>query len=143
LPAFELVDVASKSWRLADLRGKKPVINVWATWCGPCREELPYVERLQQRLAGRDDVQLLTLNLDFNPGLVKPYLRRNHFTFPSLFATAWYAKAVEEKSIPRTWVVDGAGVVRFEQLGFSPRAAERWADDALALLDGLAAAPSK
>src|SRR5215203_706263 len=52
-PSLELADVEGKTHRLADYRGKAVLLNFWATWCEPCREEMPSIERLRAQLAGR------------------------------------------------------------------------------------------
>ncbi|HUP43293.1 MAG TPA: TlpA disulfide reductase family protein [Thermoanaerobaculia bacterium] len=119
LGPFELADLAGERWRLADLRGKRVFVNVWATWCGPCRRELPWVEELHRRLAGREDAVLVTLNMDYNPGLVAPYLSKNGYTFPVLLAQRWLDEEFREGfGIPRNWVLDGGGTIRWEQTGF-------------------------
>ena len=51
--ALELEDLEGRPHRLDDYRGKVVLVNFWATWCGPCREEMPTLERLRQALAGR------------------------------------------------------------------------------------------
>ena len=64
MPDFELVDLQGRTWRLADLKGKTAFVNVWATWCAPCRKEMPHLQRLYDRVKGRPDVVLLTMNVD-------------------------------------------------------------------------------
>jgi thiol-disulfide isomerase/thioredoxin len=128
LSPFVLSDPSGERWRLVDLRGKRVFVNVWATWCGPCRRELPWIEELHRRLVGRNDVVLVTLNMDFNPGLVAPYLAKHAFTFPVLLAERWLEEEFKEGfGIPRNWILDGAGTIRWEQTGFDgtlPR--EEW-----------------
>ena len=81
---FALADLEGRTWRLADLKGRVTFVNVWATSCGPCRAELPYVEKLYQQMKGGQDVLVLTLNTDENPALIEPFLRQNKYTFPVL-----------------------------------------------------------
>jgi len=61
--AVEFVDGAGKAHTLADFMGKVVLLNVWATWCGPCREEMPTLDRLQAQLGG-SDFQVLALSID-------------------------------------------------------------------------------
>ena len=70
LPEFELSDLDGRKWSLADLKGKVAFINLWATWCGPCRAELPYVQKLREQLKDRKDVVVLTLNIDAIRGIL-------------------------------------------------------------------------
>jgi thiol-disulfide isomerase/thioredoxin len=59
----KFVDGAGKAHTLADFKGKVVLLNVWATWCGPCREEMPTLDRLQAQLGG-SDFQVLALSID-------------------------------------------------------------------------------
>ena len=77
LPEFALADMTGKTWRLKNLDGRTTLINVWATWCGPCMEELPHVEKIYEMMAERKDIQLVTFNVDENPGLVQPFLEEH------------------------------------------------------------------
>ncbi len=67
---------------------------------------------------------VLTLNMDSNPGAVAPYLTREGFTFPVLFALDYLQKDAEVFAIPHSWILDGTGTVRFEQRGFDESVAE-------------------
>jgi cytochrome c biogenesis protein CcmG/thiol:disulfide interchange protein DsbE len=104
------------------------LIIVWATWCAPCLVELPWIERLHERIQGHPDLALLTLNVDENPGVVEPVLRRGDYTFPVVFAfdylrELWGSRWV----IPCAWIVDAGGTVRREELGFDS-GSDRWVD---------------
>lgn len=114
LPDFVLEDVSGKKVRLADLKGKTLFVNIWATWCAPCREEMPQVEALSRAVKGRGDVAVVTLNADENPGLVKPFLDRSGYSFPVLLGAEYVWKALEVNSIPQNWILDPAGVVRLD-----------------------------
>jgi thiol-disulfide isomerase/thioredoxin len=82
LPAFTLTDLGGKTWKLTDLNGKATLINVWATWCGPCRAEHPEFQKLYEKVKDRGDITVLSLNVDEEGGLVAPYMTDNHYTFP-------------------------------------------------------------
>ena len=137
LPPFALVDVDGKTWRPADLQGKRSLMVIWATWCGFCRQELPLVEELRKRLAGRDDVRIVSLNVDRQPARVEPFLVDSGYSFPSLFAADWFFGLGTDGSIPRNWIVDERGVIRLEQRGFSVKRAGAWVDEVSGLLDSL------
>ena len=117
MAAFDLTDLEGRKWSLTDLKGKVAFINLWATWCGPCREELPFVQKLRERLKDRKDVVVLTLNIDEEVGLVEPFMKKNKYTFPVLLGQS-YADAQGVNSIPRNWVVAVDGKVVFEGIGF-------------------------
>jgi thiol-disulfide isomerase/thioredoxin len=141
LPAFELADLSGKVWTLAELQGKTVFANAWATWCGPCREELPVIQALHERLADRDDVVVVTLNMDMNPGAIAPYLTKEGFTFPVLLAFDYLQEDAEVFGIPQSWILDGTGTVRFEQSGYDASVAEEeWLAEVEAKLEAAAKA---
>ncbi|HEU4508921.1 MAG TPA: redoxin family protein [Pyrinomonadaceae bacterium] len=117
LPEFELSDLQGRKWSTADLKGKVAFINFWATWCGPCRQELPYVQKLRERLKDRKDVLVITLNIDDEVGMVEPFMKDNKYNFPTLLAQT-FAEQQGVTSIPRNWVVSSDGKVMFEGIGF-------------------------
>lgn len=141
LPAFELTDLSGRTWTSADLAGKTVFINAWATWCGPCRQELPAVQVLHERVKDRDDLVVLTFNSDADLGGVAPYLQKNGFDFPVLLADDYLEDELEVFAIPQSWIVDAGGTVRREQSGYDPAPGEeRWVADTLAEMESVAGA---
>jgi thiol-disulfide isomerase/thioredoxin len=134
LPDFEMSDAAGKTWRLADLKGKVTLINLWATWCGPCQAELPYLQKLFDKVRERKDLIVLTLNTDTDVGLILPFLHEKAYTFPVLAADTYAHKLVPELSIPRNWIVDADGVLRIESVGFGG-GDDKWVTDMLAIME--------
>src|SRR5688572_279945 len=130
---FELMDLEGRKWSLADLKGKVAFINLWATWCGPCRRELPYVQKLREKLKDRKDVVVLTLNIDDEVGMVEPFMKENKFSFPVLLGQA-YAETQGVNSIPRNWVVAVDGKVMFEGIGFG-NDGEEWMKKAAEVIE--------
>lgn len=118
LPAFELFDMQGRTWRLKDLAGKAVLINVWATWCGPCRSELPQLQRLYEQTKDRADIQVLTFNIDEELGLVEPYLKESGYTFPVLPAFDLVQRLLGVATIPQNWIVDSKGRWIATQVGF-------------------------
>ena len=109
---FDLTDLEGRKWSLADLKGKIALINWWATWCSPCRRELPYLQKLREQLKDRKDVVILTLNIDDEVGMVEPFMKENKYTFPVLLGQD-YAETQGVNRIPRNWVVAVDGKVIF------------------------------
>lgn len=118
LPAFELSDLSGKTWRLKALEGKTVLINLWATWCGPCKAELPQFQKLYEKVKDRSDVQVITFNLDDELGLVAPFMKENGYSFPVLLANEFTRALLEGIIIPQNWVVDASGKWRWTQLGY-------------------------
>lgn len=140
LPQETLTDLAGKTVTVASLRGKLTFINVWATWCAPCRGELPDVEKLYQRLKGRPDVALVTLNVDTNIGLVEPFLNETGYTFPVYLAADWAHKFDVDSGIPANWIVDRTGIVRVKSSAVGWLKGDAWVEEVLAQIDKVVAA---
>jgi thiol-disulfide isomerase/thioredoxin len=67
MPALKLVDVDGRERSISEWRGKTVVVNFWATWCEPCRDEMPSLERLRTRMAGKS-FDILAVNVGESPG---------------------------------------------------------------------------
>jgi len=119
IPDFELSDMTGKTWKLKDLAGKTLLINLWATWCGPCQAELPHLEKLYEKVKDRKDIQILTFDIDEDLGELAPYLKEKKFTFPVLPAYSTVVSLLDGFAIPQTWLVDTHGVWQSKQIGFN------------------------
>ncbi|MCH9651632.1 MAG: TlpA family protein disulfide reductase [Deltaproteobacteria bacterium] len=128
---FRLVDLQGKAWKPADLLGKVTLINTWATWCPPCRLELPFVQELHVGLARRPDFQVISLNVDSNPGEVAPFVEEYRLSFPVLLGESYFKSLKVSRAVPQSWIVDPQGVIRRGQSGFLPREGPGWAAEAL------------
>ncbi len=90
LPTGQIVDVALPSLggdtlRLSDLRGKVVLVNFWATWCGPCREEIPDFLALRRDLGARG-LEIVGVSMDLDPAPVAPFVREMQIPYPILMA---------------------------------------------------------
>lgn len=141
LKPFELTDLSGGAWSPGDLAGGTVLINVWSTWCGPCRVELPHLQELHERLEERQDVRILSLNVDYNLGLVAPFADRLGLTFPVLLGEQYFYDdpPAGASGIPQNWIVDSGGVIRWKSIGFPTDGAEAWIDETLQLLDRVTA----
>lgn len=133
MPAWELSDLAGRTWTSASLHGKTVLINIWATWCGPCRMEHPALQALYEKLKDRSDVQILTFNIDEEIGDIAPYMNKNKYTFPVLLAKDYIADLAPDSGIPMLWIVDASGKWRWQQSGFGDDA--KWESAILEKLD--------
>ncbi|MGC9946784.1 MAG: TlpA disulfide reductase family protein [Bryobacteraceae bacterium] len=113
MPAFELADLSGKTWRLKDLAGRAVLINVWATWCGPCQRELPHLEKLYEKVKDRSDLQILTLTIDEDLGAVAPFMQERGYNFPVLPAYTFVTGLLDVVAIPQNWIVDAKGEWRW------------------------------
>lgn len=116
-PALELDDLKGAKHRLADYRGKVVLINFWATWCVPCREEMPSIERLRASLENRP-FAVLAVNLAEPESRIAKFLDAVPLGFPILLdPDAKAARAWQAKMLPATYVVGPDGVIRYRHLG--------------------------
>jgi cytochrome c biogenesis protein CcmG/thiol:disulfide interchange protein DsbE len=74
LADFEAKDLRGRIWNKASLLGHITVVNIWATWCMPCRKEHPMLQRFYQEATIKNTVRVVTVNIDEDPDLVKSYL---------------------------------------------------------------------
>ena len=92
----------------SQFKGKVVFLNFWATWCGPCLEEMPTLERMYQKLQDKDIVVLIVANQ--NPNVLKPYLAQHHFSFP-MYTCGIPPDLFMWHSLPATFVIDPNGKV--------------------------------
>lgn len=118
-PDFVLEDLEGRTWRLSDQRGKVVFLNFWATWCPPCREEMPDMEALHREMAllGQPFQMLAVLSNDdpANAALLANSLK---LTFPILNdgqGTAGLAYGLT--GVPETFIIDAEGIVRERFIG--------------------------
>jgi thiol-disulfide isomerase/thioredoxin len=121
LPSFNLTDLAGKTRSLVDLKGVATLINVWATWCGPCREEHPELQKLYEKVKDRKDIAVLSVNVDEEAGLVAPYMAEHKYTFPVVLGKDLVDAVMghDGSGIPQNWLISPAGKLQNIQLGYS------------------------
>ena len=116
-PPLVLRDLDGREHRLADYRGKVVVINFWATWCEPCREEMPSLQRLADHMAGRPFV-LLGVDMADSEPRVRAFLQQTPVRFPLLLdRDSAVAKAWKVKLLPTTLIIDQAQRIRHAAYG--------------------------
>jgi thiol-disulfide isomerase/thioredoxin len=137
LPAFELADLSGKTWSVKSLNGKVVLINLWATWCGPCNAELPQLQKLYEQAKDRSDLQIITFNIDEDLGLVEPFMKEKGYTFPVVPAYSYVVNLLDGYAIPQNWVLNPKGDWQWTQVGYGSD--DTWVKDMLAKLDAVKA----
>jgi peroxiredoxin len=114
-PDFELKTLAGDTVKLSDLKGKKVMLNFWATWCPPCKAEMPAMEEFHKE-AG-EDIVILAVNID--PHLdVKAFVDENKITFPiPLDEEDKVNETYQVLSIPTTYFIDTKGNIGNKYIG--------------------------
>lgn len=107
-PEFTLTDLSGKSWKFSELRGKVVLVNFWATWCPPCRKEMPDLETLYQRFGPKGFVVLGISDED--AAKVKPFIEERRISFPILLDPGRKVnEAFVVNGIPKSFVYDREG----------------------------------
>ena len=116
-PDFELEDMDGSTWRLSELRGKVVLLNFWATWCGPCRQEMPHLEKLH-RMFSEDGLVLLGVNEE-SLTQVREYLNEEGIIFPNLHTPDGQVfRLYGVNALPTSLIVDRHGRVHKRIRGF-------------------------
>ena len=116
-PDFVLQDVSGKTWQLSSLKGRVVFVNFWATWCKPCRDEMPSMEALNKAMAGQPFQMLaIVFNDDFD--MANSFARRLGVTFPVLAnPTPALTEAYMITGVPETFLIDAEGILRHKFIG--------------------------
>ena len=119
-PDFVLKSASGDNLRLSEFRGDVVMINFWATWCGPCRQEMPLLDELYSRYQ-RVGFNLLGVNIDDDSGKAMNMIAELGVSFPVLFDTRKeVSKLYAVDAMPVTIIVDRDGKVRHMHHGYKP-----------------------
>jgi len=112
LADFTLPDLQGHSVQLAALRGKVVFVNVWATWCPPCVEEMPTIQQLYERLHSRG-LEILAVSLDaLGAQVVAPFMQSHRLSFPTLLDTKNLVQRLYRTTgVPESFIVDKRGIL--------------------------------
>jgi peroxiredoxin len=117
-PGFCLVDLNGKKSELKHYRGKVVFLNFWATWCGPCKEEMPSMEELFKQFKEKDFV-FLAISVDYaGTKSVKEFIEKHRYTFPVLIDPKCETLDLfAVKGIPTTFLIDKKGMIIGKAVG--------------------------
>ncbi len=133
-PDFALRSATGENLRLSEYRGDVVMINFWATWCGPCRQEMPLLDDLYVRYQ-RVGFSLLGVNIDDDSRRAMRMVNDLGVSFPVLFDTRKeVSKLYRVEAMPVTILVDREGNVRYVHHGYKPGYEQLYLDEIRALL---------
>ncbi|HEV3086855.1 MAG TPA: redoxin domain-containing protein [Candidatus Elarobacter sp.] len=139
-PDFHLTTLEGRPVTLADYRGKTVVINDWATWCPPCREETPDLIKAAKKFAGKDGVAFLGVDSTEAAPIVRAFVASKSMPYPQAIDDQSFAKAYDVRAYPTTFVISADGVLRARYVGnISPQVLAGYINDARAGRDGVLA----
>jgi peroxiredoxin len=133
-PDFALKSAEGNNLRLSEYRGEVVLINFWATWCGPCRQEMPLLDDLYKRYE-RVGFRLLGVNIDEDSGRAMQMADELGVSFPVLFdEKKEVSRLYQVEAMPVTLLVDREGTVRHVHLGYQPGYEDKYLTQIRALL---------
>ncbi|WP_042471187.1 TlpA disulfide reductase family protein [Bacillus ndiopicus] len=120
-PNFTLQTLDGQTVSLADYRGKKVMINFWATWCPPCKVEMPHMQNYYKKHAAIDNVEILAINLTYQDGShkqIQQFVKGLDVQFPVLLAESKdITETYKTMAYPTTFMVDSEGRIQYQITG--------------------------
>lgn len=117
VPEIVLPDLEGNTFRLSQLRGKVVLVNFWASWCPPCVDEMPSLEKLHKAL-GAKGLEVVAISVDDSTEVIEKFKRENGLSFTMLFdKDAKVAHGFETFKYPETYIVDRDGILLSKIVG--------------------------
>jgi thiol-disulfide isomerase/thioredoxin len=133
-PQFQLPSMAGRSVDLAQYKGQVVMINFWASWCGPCRTEMPILEKLSAKYKPMG-FAMIGVNVEPDSKVAADWLKVTPVTFPILFDTkSEVSKLYAVSSMPSTVIVDRKGNLRWKHVGYKAGDENEYLDQIRALV---------
>lgn len=116
LPSLQMINTDNQTFDLSQFKGKKIFVNLWATWCPPCRAEIPSIERLASK-TDRSKVEFIMLSLDDDFVKAKIYAANNKMKLPVYYPTGNLPQLFNVEGIPTTFIFNEKGEIIYEHTG--------------------------
>lgn len=116
LPSLQMMNTDNQSFDLSQFKGKKIFVNLWATWCPPCRAEIPSIESLASK-TDRAKVEFVMLSLDDDFVKAKVYAANNKMKLPVYYPTGSLPQLFNVEGIPTTFIFNEKGEIIYEHTG--------------------------
>ena len=118
VPDFTFPGLDGKKVSLSNYRGKVVFVNIWATWCPPCVEEMPSMQKLYQKLKG-ENFEILAVSIDSKGAkVVAPFMKKYKLTFPALIDSMGTIKRIYKTTgVPESYIIDKNGLLAKKVIG--------------------------
>ncbi|MFN3976410.1 MAG: TlpA family protein disulfide reductase [Aquificaceae bacterium] len=116
LPDFTFKTLDGKEIRLSSLKGKVVLVNFWATWCPPCKEEMPIFEKEYKRCKGKG-FEILAVNMDSSQSALEKFLQKNPYSFTIVKPTEDLERELKLMGFPTSYLLDKEGRIHRIKLG--------------------------
>ncbi|MFC1917318.1 peroxiredoxin family protein [Chloroflexota bacterium] len=125
-PDFTLPDMKGESVSLSDFHSRPVLLNFWASWCGPCRFEMPFLQEISEDQKWQNaGLEVLTINLTDSPEVVLEYFMENNLSLPVLIdVNQEVGQLYNVRNIPMTYLIDADGIIKATVIGAFPDKAE-------------------
>ena len=133
-PQFTLGSRAGQSVSLAQYKGQVVMLNFWASWCGPCRQEMPLLESIYKKY-NRLGFTMIGVNVEPDSNAANEWLKATPVSFPILYdKDSKVSKMYDVAGMPSTVIIDRTGKVRWLHKGFTPGAENEYMDQIRSLV---------
>lgn len=116
---FKIKTIDGEITELSEFKDKVIFINLWATWCAPCRAEMPSIQTLYDKMKDNKDVVFVMLSLDDNEGKVEKFINKKSYDFPMYLPASDVPQVLRSPSIPTTFVVGKDGKIVSKKVGMA------------------------
>jgi len=116
---LNLIQFNNTELNLEDLKGKVIFLNFWASWCPPCRAEMPTIQSLYNKMKDRKDLVFVMVSLDNDSAKAKKFIKESSFSFPVYFLNGNFPKIYDSGTIPSTYVISKEGKIVAKEVGMA------------------------
>ncbi len=116
---LNLISFNNAELSLEELKGKVIFLNFWASWCPPCRAEMPTIQSLYNKMKNRDDIVFVMVSLDNDSSKAKAFIKSSNFDFPVYFLNGYLPKIYDSGTIPSTYVISKQGKIVAKEVGMA------------------------
>jgi thiol-disulfide isomerase/thioredoxin len=116
-PSLTFTNSEGQEVKLSDKKGKVLFINFWATWCPPCRAEMPSINSLQSKLSGNKDIEILMVDVDKKPQTSVSFMNKRAYNLQVYSPDSFIPPEIFDGNLPTTMVVSSDGKIVYHHIG--------------------------